>query len=219
MKLRHAALLFVLLLCTACTSTELEVDPARYTPLTIGVLEYDAENDSSHLRELALGDTVTTQMGCVYNGEDTININLYFAYDGGTCTLTSEDRDVQISRREGADIFYLGAGMEWSEQYSSFEKELDQEGYFAVIPLGTGGHQTDARTEEVKITDKVLSELPPGRDYFLTATAYDHTEKKTIVTAKLKIVQQVKENGEGSRLYDITLVEYTLDDMYRMMLE
>lgn len=70
-----------------------------------------------------------------------------------------------------------------------------------------------------------LRDEPAGREYWLTATAFDQTEKKTIVTAKLKIVQRPYENKpeiakyDKSPLFDITLVEYTLDDMYRMMLE
>lgn len=105
MKLRSCILFAIVFCLVSCTSTELEVDPARYTPLTIGVLEYDADTDNSRMHEMQIGETVTTQMGCMYGTDDTYNINLYFAYNGGTCTLISDNEDVQISRGQNAELF------------------------------------------------------------------------------------------------------------------
>lgn len=218
-------LLTMLILMSSCTSTELEVDPARYTPLTIGVLEYDADTDNSRMHEMQIGETVTTQIGCMYGTDDTYNINLYFAYNGGTCTLVSDNEDVQISRGQNAELFTQENFPEWEKRTFGFEDSLNNEGYFAINPFGSVYGHVWLYTHELEIFYNELRDEPAGREYWLTATAFDQTEKKTIVTAKLKIVQRPYEKKpeiakyDKSTLFDITLVEYTLDDMYRMMLE
>ena len=87
--------LLAVLLLTGCTgSGTLELDESFLVPLKIGALEYDAEKKTGSLVYLQPGEKIITQLGCGYEDMDTVNINLHFAYEGGSCTVTSPDKDI-----------------------------------------------------------------------------------------------------------------------------
>lgn len=227
---KRLPLLLAVLFLTGCTGgSTLEVDESFLYPLQIGVLEYQslpggAPHENKHTSDLVYlrpGDKVITLMGCCYGDMDTVNINLHFAYEGGTCTVTSPDEDIQMAMRDGAGCLYRAYAHEWDTWRYAYTQEITNTGWIGVNPLGSerGHFWFDDWKEERK--NDTYEEIPVGRECFLTIEASDFTSGQKTVTAKLRICQlpSEREPGEKSAYFEIELVEYELSDTYKMMLE
>ena len=223
-------LLLAVLFLTGCTGgSTLELDESFLFPLQIGVLEYQplpggSPYENKHTSDLVYlrpGDKVVTLLGCYYDDMDTVNINLHFAYEGGTCTITSPDEDIQMAMRDGAGCLYLGSAHDWGTWKYAYTQEITNTGWIGVNPLGSECGHKWFNTWEEELEDKRYLEMPVGRECFLTVEAFDFTFGQKAVTAKLRICQlPLEENPDGKSAYfEIELVEYELSDTYKMMLE
>ena len=78
----------------------------------------------------------------------TVNINLHFAYEGGTCTVTSPDNDIQMAMRDGAGCLYNDYAWEWDTWKYAYEHEIHNTGWIGINPLGAEhGHFWDKTAE------------------------------------------------------------------------
>ncbi len=215
-------MLLAVLLLTGCTgSGTLELDESFLVPLKIGALEYDAEKKTGSLVYLQPGEKIITQLGCGYEDMDTVNINLHFAYEGGSCTVTSPDKDIQMAMRDGAGCLYRGYAHEWDTWNYSYEHEINNTGWIGVNPLGSErGHFWFDTWDEERENDR-YKKIPVGRECFLTIEAFDFTLGKKAVTAKLRICQLPSQTDPTAKSYyfEIELVEYELSDTFKMMLQ
>lgn len=200
-----------------------EIDPDRLMPMKIGVLEYNAEYHytpkEARLVYLKPGEPVTVRMNCYYEEMDTVNINILFEYEGGACTVTSENEDIQISRGNNAILFYKEHFYKWEERTFTFEETIDNTGWLAINPLGSERGHLNLYSNELVSTEAILSDMPHGREYYLTVSADDFADSKHAADAVLKIVQLPDAAGKKSDRFTIELVEYELSDTYKMMLE
>ena len=94
MRKQILLLLILLLPLVSCNGYTIPED-ALY-PLKIGVLAVEEGSTVGTLRYIQPGETILTRQSCDYDGETTVNICLSFEIDGGMCTLTAENGDVQI---------------------------------------------------------------------------------------------------------------------------
>ena len=227
---RILPVMLAVLLLTGCTGGDtLELDETFLYPLKIGALEYQPLSDeepyanehTSRLVYLRPGDKVTVRSSCMYGDMMTVNINLHFAYEGGTCTVTSPDNDIQMAMRDGAGCLYNDYAWEWDTWKYAYEHEIHNTGWIGINPLGAEhGHFWYNTWEEEREANR-YKEMPVGRECFLTVEAFDFTSGQKAVTAKLRICQlpSEREPGKKSSYFEIELVEYELSDTYKMMLQ
>lgn len=220
MKNYISYVLLVLFLFTSCGDSR-EVVTKEYTPLKIGVLEYNAEINEANIRYLTVGESIVTRSGCYYDDMDTVNINILFEYEGGYCTVTSPDDDIQISRGDKGIIFYQDHMYKWQERTYTFEETIHNTGWLAVNPLGSDRGHTWVYDENIAYYYNKYSEYSVGRECFLVVSAFDFTDGQKIADAKIKIVQHADDAFQDGKsdMFTIELVEYELSDTYKMMLE
>ena len=211
-----------LIMLTACTSESIKIyDESFLLPLKIGVLKYNMDTKTGSLIYLQPGDKIITQLGCGYEDMETVNINLHYAYEGGTCTITSQDEDIQMAMRNGAGCLYREYAHEWDTWIYSYKHKINNTGWLAINPLGSErGHFWFDTWDEERKNDK-YKEMPVGRECFLTVEGEDFSIGQKTVTAKLRICQLPKEDDSTTKsaFFEIELVEYELSDTYKMMLE
>lgn len=225
-------LLWILLMLTACGNGEKPaVDESFLMPLQIGVLEYiplpgGAPNENKHTSELVYlrpGEPVVTLLSCMYEDMATVNINLHFAYEGGSCTVTAPDEDIQIAMRDKAGCLYQMYAPEWDTWRYACEHTIDNTGWLGVNPLGSENGHFWFDTWEEQYESVRYENMPVGRECFLTVEAFDFAFGQTAVTAKLRVVQfpdtDERTETDKSGYFEIELVEYELSDHYKMMLE
>lgn len=212
-------IIYVLISFLSCAKEEHIIDPERFIPLKIGVLEYDEANITSHIKYLKIGEEVITRISCNYEGMDTVNINILFEYEGGSCTVISENQDIQISRGKDAIMFYHTNMHTWLDRTFVFEETINNAGYLAINPFGSDVGHMNLYNSELVDKQAIYSHEPPGYEYYLTVNAFDFADQKDIVDARLKIKQLPDVMGEKSHLFSIEMVEYELSDTYKMMLE
>ena len=224
-------LVWIFLTLTACGGEKPAVDGSFLMPLQIGVLEYKPlpggmpyeDKHTTSLVYLRQGEPVTVSLGCMYGEMETININFQFVCEGGNITVASPEEDVQISRGDGAILFYRDHAYKWDTRIYSFEDTIQNLGWLAFNPFGSCFGHTDLSDLSMDYVNKSLdmSEEPPGREYFLTVSAKDFRNGRKIADARLKLVQMADPEWETGRstLFTVELVEYELGDTYKMMLE
>ena len=223
-------LVWILLTLTACGGEKPAVDGSFLMPLQIGVLEYiplegGTPQENIHTSELVYlqpGDKVVTLSSCLYEDMATVNINLHFSYEGGSCTVTAPDEDIQIAMRDKAGCLYHMYAPEWHTWRYAYEHTIENTGWLGVNPMGSEiGHFWLETHEEVQVYEQ-YKRLPVGRECFLTVEAFDFAFGQKAVTAKLRIVQlpDTDEHTETDKsgYFEIELVEYELSDTYKMML-
>lgn len=220
MRKQILLLLILLLPLVSCNGYTIPED-ALY-PLKIGVLAVEEGSTVGTLRSIQPGETILTRQSCDYDGETTVNICLSFEIDGGMCTLTAENGDVQICKQKGAVPFYKRYFGNWSDMSFSFSKSVGESGSLAVAPLGGMVHHITGTDAAFESTLAALQAIPAGEhDYLLTAKAVA-ADGKPIATAKLKLVNLPSDNtlrSKKSDYYEITLAEYTLSDNYMLFLQ
>ena len=225
-------LLWILLTLTACgNGGKTTVDESFLMPLQIGVLEYIPlegglpyeDKHTYRLVYLRQGEPVTVALDCMYGKMATININLQFVCEGGNITVASPDEDVQISRGDGAILFYQEHSYKWETRIYSFEDTIQNTGWLAFNPFGSCFGHTDLSDYSMEYESRFLDmrQEPPGRAYYLTVSAKDFKSGQKLADAKLKLVQMADPDWETgkSRLFTVELVEYELGTTYKMMLE
>lgn len=191
-----------------------------YYPLKIGVFLVADGDTTGVLRYIQPGETILTRQSCDYNNEATVNINLSFEIDGGTCVLTSENQDVQICKQKGAVLFYQKYFGNWEDMSFSFSESVGESGFLAAAPLGGSVHHLTGTGTEFDSTLSTLKSVPAEEHaYFLTIDARTF-DGKPVVSAKLKLVNlATTQQNKKSDYYEITLEEYTLSDNYMMFLQ
>ncbi len=209
------ALLFPLVSCNTYTIPE-----DAYYPLKIGVFSVADGDTAGTLHYIQPGETILTRQSCDYNNEETVNINLSFEIDGGTCILTSENQDVQLCKQKGAVLFYQKYFGNWEDMSFSFSESVGESGFLAAAPLGGSVHHLTGTGIEFDNTLSTLKSVPAEEHaYFLTIDARTF-DGKPVVSAKLKLVNlATTQQNKKSDYYEITLEEYTLSDNYMMFLQ
>lgn len=221
MRKRILLLLLILLLPLVSCSTYTIPEDAYY-PLKIGVFSVAEGDTVGTLHYIQPGETILTRQSCDYSNEETVNINLSFEIDGGTCILTSENQDVQLCKQKGAVLFYQKYFGNWEDMSFSFSESVGESGFLAAAPLGGSVHHLTGTGIEFDNTLSTLKSVPAEEhEYYLTVDARTF-DGKPVVSAKLKLINLATDDRQRSKksdYYEVTLEEYTLSDNYRMFLQ
>ena len=215
-------LCLALLLPLVVSCNEYTIPEEAYYPLKIGVLSVAEGDTAGTLHYIQPGETILTRQSCDYNNEETVNINLSFEIDGGTCILTSENQDVQLCKQKGAVLFYQKYFGNWGDMSFSFSESVGESGFLAAAPLGGSVHHLTGTGIEFDNTLSTLKSVPAEEhEYYLTVDACTF-DGKPVVSAKLKLINLATDDPQRSKksdYYEITLEEYTLSDNYMMFLQ
>ncbi len=147
-------------------------------------------------------------------GTDVDNLCFKLEYDGGVVELVSDYSDVQLSTPEGKER--IRDDMSFNNRRFGAALRVSNSGYINAHPSSSSGGFA------LIGDDFAMSEGFDGREYYLTANAYDFSDEKSpVIVAKLRLVQ-LHDNHAGaldakrSRFFSVELISYECSETFQM---
>lgn len=201
-----------------------ELEENGIPALKIRVFAYDEATGEDVLTELKPGEPVIVR----YGGGGDCNIAMEFDFPGGLVDVVAEDNMIQISMGQ-KEAGPWDSGDPHEERTFGFGHQIAGNGYLSLYPLwgyhGTVdlGYVTDVWGDHTAYDDLYAVE---GTEYWLSVHASEfHSPEKPILFARVRMIQHEETMPARGNTrfhashFTVELIEYELNDTYKMMLE
>ena len=201
-----------------------EAEESGIPVLKIRAYVWDGTGEKEILTELQLGEPVTVK----YGGGGDCNIAMEFQFDGGLIGVVSENNMIQMSMGQ-KEAGPWDSGNSHENRTLGFYHQIAGKGHLSLYPLwGHHGSMTQEGVADVWGDYTSYDDLyaVEGTEYWLSVSASTfHSPDKPIIFARIRMIQHEDEMSAhmGGKFFashfTAELVEYTISDTYKMMIE